>query len=307
MTDTQRPDPRPVPAPDPNTDTDRRRARPPALADQAQAAPSGPVIVRRHSLVTRLWHWSSAGLLVVMLMSGMAIFNAHPRLYWGEYGANPDPAWLEIGVEEEAGFLRVGAAHFDTTGVLGTSMNAQGSMQPRAFPDWATLPSSGDLAGARRWHLTFAWFLLGVLSVYALWSLVFGHLWRNLIPGRSEMTPAHLWRCCKDHAALNFPKGAEARNYNAIQKLTYAFVLLGLFPLIVLTGLCMSPAFNAAVPWLLDLFGGRQSARSIHFITSTLFVLFIIIHVAMVLAAGPWNHIRSMITGRYRLPQERAR
>ena len=109
------------------------------------------------------------------------------------------------------------------------------------------------------------------------------------------------------HATLRFPKGEAARRYNVLQKLAYLGVLLVLLPVMVLTGLTMSPAMDATWPWLLDLFGGRQSARSIHFIAAWLLVLFVVVHLVMVVLAGPLNEIRSMITGRYRLPEEEPR
>lgn len=260
--------------------------------------------IRRHRLSTRLWHWVNAGTLVVMLMSGLMIFNAHPRLYWGAFGANADPAWLEIGAEGTRGYLRLGGTELDTTGVLGVSRR-DGQLWAVAFPGWATLPSGYDLALARRWHLTFAWLLAGGLAAYAVASLANGHLWRDLRPRARELAPGHLWAEVKAHARLDFPKGEAARRYNTLQKLSYLLVLVGLLPAMVLSGLAMSPAMDAAAPWLLDLFGGRQSARSVHFIAAWLLVGFVVVHLAMVLLAGPVNEVRSMITGRYRLPEAR--
>ena len=271
------------------------------------AQPGRPGVVRRHNLVTRLWHWVNAGIFLVMLMSGLCIFNAHPRLYWGAYGANPDPAWLEITAAEEIGYLRIGKSQFETTGVLGVSASAQGKMQERAFPGWATLPANGDLAAARRWHLTFAWLMVPPLVIYALWSLVCGHLRRDLLPRWRDLHARNLWHTCRDHAMLRFPRGAAAARYNPVQKLTYLFVVVGLIPLMVLSGLAMAPAFDAVVPWVVDAFGGRQSARSVHFVCAALLVAFVVVHVAMVLLCGPLNHTRSMITGWLRLPPERPR
>lgn len=272
--------------------------------DAAQA-PSGGDLVRRHRLSTRIWHWINAGVLLLMLMSGLMIFNAHPHLYWGQYGANPDPAWLEIGSQAGKGFLRIGNIRIETTGFLGRWQDASGRSYNRAFPGWATIPSNYNLALSRRWHLTFAWvFALGIV-VYGLWSLFNGHLWRDLLPARSELGPSHIWREIKHHATLNFAKGAAALSYNTLQKLTYLGVFLVL-ALAVLTGLTMSPGMDAIWSWLLDLFGGRQSARSIHFIAATLLVLFFIVHMVMVLLVGPFNEIRSMITGRFRLPKEKS-
>ena len=104
---------------------------------------------------------------------------------------------------------------------------------------------------------------------------------------------------------LNFPKGAAALNYNILQKASYLGVILVLIPVMILTGLTMSPSMDATWPWLLDVFGGRQSARSIHFIASTLLVVFFIVHLVMVILAGPFNEVRAMITGYFRLPKEK--
>ncbi|MFT3974021.1 MAG: cytochrome b/b6 domain-containing protein [Amaricoccus sp.] len=267
-------------------------------------APGGGEVVRRHRLSTRLWHWVNAGALVVLLMSGLMIFNAHPRLYWGAYGANADPAWLEIGAAAGRGYLRIGGTEVDTTGVLGVSAR-DGRLWAVAFPGWATIPSGYDLALARRWHLSFAWVLAAGLAAYAAASLVNGHLWRDLAPRRAELAPRHLWAEVKAHARLDFPAGEAARHYNTLQKLAYLAVLVGLLPAMVLSGLAMSPAMDAAAPWLLDLFGGRQGARSVHFIVAWLLVGFVVVHLAMVLLAGPFNEVRSMVTGRYRLPEAR--
>ena len=261
-------------------------------------------IVFRHRLSTRLWHWTNAVVFLVMLMSGLMIFNAHPRLYWGQYGANPDPAWLEIGTDGERGFLRVGDLTIGTTGVLGF-WSDQNGQHARAFPSWATIPSTYNLALSRHWHLTFAWLFAGGILLYLGWSLLNGHLRRDLAPRPAELKPGHLLADIKAHATLSLPRGEAARNYNTLQKLAYLGVLGVLLPMMVLAGLAMSPAMGAAWPWLLDLFGGRQSARSIHFIAAFLLVVFVLVHLAMVVLAGPFNEIRSMITGRYRLPREK--
>jgi Ni/Fe-hydrogenase b-type cytochrome subunit len=273
--------------------------------DRSVDAPSrrGGALVRRHRLSTRLWHWVNVVAFVILLMSGLMIFNAHPRLYWGQYGANYDPAWLEIGDADGRGYLRIGELSVDTTGLLG-ARSVDGRVQERAFPGWATIPTGYDLALGRRWHLTFAWVFAAGIAGFALWSLFNGHLWRDLLPKRAELRPGHVWTEIRRHAALNFPRGDAARRYNVLQKLAYVGVLL-LLPLMVLTGLTMSPSIAAAWPWLLDLFGGRQTARSIHFIVAWSLVLFVLVHLAMVVLTGPVNQIRAMITGRYRLPKEK--
>lgn len=268
--------------------------------------PMGGDLVKRHHLATRIWHWINALTLLVMLMSGLTIFNAHPRLYWGEYGANPDHAWLEIGAENGGGYIRVGEAQITTTGVFGLWVDGEGQPQNRAFPSWATIPSDYNLADARLWHFFFAWVLALALGAFMLLSLANRHLWRDLRIRLSELSPARIWHDIKEHAHLRFPTGAAALDYNILQKLSYVGVIFGLLPLVILTGLTMSPTMDAAWPWLLDMFGGRASARSLHFIAAFLLFAFFVVHMVMVVLAGPFNEVRSMVTGWYRLPRVRA-
>ncbi|MEO7385422.1 MAG: cytochrome b/b6 domain-containing protein [Gammaproteobacteria bacterium] len=262
-------------------------------------------VVKRHRLATRLWHWTNALALLIMLMSGLMIFNAHPMLYWGEFGANADPAWLAIGDSGGNGYLRLGSKEIDTTGILGRWVDARGEIQTRAFPSSVTLPSGYSLADARLWHLAFAWVLALSLAAYMVWSLFSRHIQRDLRITAVEITPAHLWHDVKNHAQLRFPTGAAALRYNILQKLSYVGVIFLLLPAVILTGLTMSPGMDAAWHWLLSVFGGRQSARSLHFIAAMLLVAFVVVHLLMVVLAGPINEIRSMITGRYRLPDRR--
>ena len=266
---------------------------------------SEPVRVYRHRLPTRVWHWVNAVTLLVLLMSGLMIFNAHPRLYWGAYGANFDRAWLVIGSTADAGYLRVGDWKIDTTGVLGRWTDAQGVIKTWAFPGWATIPTSYSLADGRRWHLLFAWLLSVGLTLYMVWTLFGGHLRKDLHVRAAEWSPRHIWQDVKDHARLRFPRGQAAARYGVLQKFSYIGVIFVALPLMIATGLTMSPGMNAAWPWLLDVFGGRQSARSIHFITAWALVAFFLVHIAMVLLAGPINEVRSMVTGWFRLPPER--
>jgi thiosulfate reductase cytochrome b subunit len=255
-------------------------------------------LVRRHRLSTRLWHWVNALTLLVMAMSGLMIFNAHPRLYWGAYGANDDAAWLEFGAwADDAGVNHGGITWlgqtWETTGVFGLSRGADGAELALAFPGWMTLPSTYDLALARSWHLAFAWGLAGGLALYLVWSLVNGHIRRDLHIGLAQWSPRVIGRDVVDHLRFRFHDGA----YGVLQKLAYAGVLFGLLPLMIASGLALSPGMDAAAPWLLDVFGGRQSARSLHFIGLIGIVLFVVVHLAMVLASGPVNQLRGMITG----------
>ena len=228
-------------------------------------------LVLRHRWPVRLWHWLNAGLLYILFTSGLGIFNAHPRLYWGQFGANFDHPWLKL----------------------------------EHFGRWVTLPAHYDLAMSRHWHLTAAPIFAFALLAYMLWALLGRHIARDLAFRKGELAPRHVWRDIIDHARLRFPTGQAALRYNVLQKASYIAVIFVALPLIILTGLTMSPGMNAAWPWLVDLFGGRQSARSIHFITAFALVAFFLVHLTMVLLAGPANELRSMITGRYRLPEER--
>ena len=267
-----------------------------------------PRRVFRHRRATRLWHWVNLIALFTLLMSGLMIFNAHPRLYWGQYGANLETPWLEIGSTETAGYLKIGNRRWDTSGVLGRWQDGQGNLQRRAFPGWATLPSTYNLAMGRRWHLSFAWLFAFGLLAFMLRSLWNGHFRRDLVFRREEVRPRAVWQDVKDHLRLRFHRGGEDEaRFNILQKASYAGVLFGLLPLMILTGLAMSPGMNAAWPWLLDLFGGRQSARSIHFIVAALLVGFILVHVLLVVLSGPINGIRSMITGEFVLRREKGK
>ena len=276
------------------------------MADQREETENGSAFVRRHRFSTRVWHWVNAATFIVMLMSGLMIFNAHPRLYWGEYGANHDAAWLEIAVTPRGeGVLNVADFTIRTTGVLGVSTDAEGTQQELAFPGWATIPSRYSLADARLWHLAFAWVLAVGLLVFLLWSLVSGHLQRDIHITRREWRVTNIWHDIKEHARLRFPRGEAALRYSTLQKLAYAGVLFLMLPLVIATGLAMSPGMDAAWPWLTQVLGGRQSARSIHFVVAFALLAFLIVHLAMVMLSGPLNGIRAMITGWYRLPPER--
>jgi thiosulfate reductase cytochrome b subunit len=265
-------------------------------------------LLYRHRWPTRIWHWLNALAIIMLLMSGLMIFNAHPRLYWGRYGANFDRPWLQIGpTRSGGGVVQIGTVALPTNGVLGHWRDQQGHVQTRAFPYWLTIPSHYSLAGGRRWHFLFAWLFVLSGAGYVVASLLNRHFVRDLKPRPGELAPRHLWADIKDHARLRLPTGDAAARYNILQKLAYIGVIFVAIPLMILTGLTMGPGFNAAFPWLLDLFGGRQSARSIHFLCAMAIVAFIAVHLTMVVLAGPVNEIRSMISGWFRVPPEKQR
>jgi thiosulfate reductase cytochrome b subunit len=266
---------------------------PAAIPDEA-----GPLVYRQ-SAWTRLTHWLWAVALFFMLLSGLQIFNARPQLYIGDQsGFTFDNTVFQIGAENTdagpRGYTEIFGKRFDTTGVLGWS-GPEGSESARAFPSWATIPSYYDLGTARVVHFFFAWILSATLLLWLAASLINGHLRRDLAPRLDDLR--QLPRDIADHAKLRFH---HAREYNTLQKLAYGGVLFVLLPLMVLTGLSMSPSMNSILPFLPEVFGGRQTARTIHFTVMVLLVLFFIVHMLMIVAAGPINELRSIVTGWYR-------
>lgn len=222
----------------------------------------GRLEIWRHPWPVRVTHWVNVICLVFLLMTGLQILRAHPHLYWGLASTFDDP-WLSIA----------------------------------SIPGWLTLPSYRDLATGRNWHFFFAWIFVANGMLYLLYILFSGRLARMLEPSRAEL--AHLPDSVVEHARLKFPEGEAARTYNVIQKLTYLIVLLILLPMMLVTGLAMSPTMNAAIPELLQILGGRQSARTLHFIAAMGITTFAVVHVLLVFLSGPVNNLRAMITGWY--------
>lgn len=222
--------------------------------------PGGRLLVFRHPAWVRLTHWINVVAVVALLMSGLNILMAHPHLYWGLRSTFADP-WLSI----------------------------------PAPPDWAMIPPVRDLARARNWHFLFAWVFVINGLIYLVWALAAGRFRRRLWPTVEEMRG--LGDSVAEHARLRFPADERARVYNVLQKLTYLAMVLVVLPMMLVTGLSMSPAFNAVGGLLLELMGGRQSARTLHFLSAGLIVLFILVHVGLVIWTGPLNNMRAMITG----------
>ncbi len=268
------------------------------------AAKPASYLYLRHRWPVRLTHWLNVLSLTILLMSGLSIFNAHPSLDWGKSSYTGRPSFFEITSRVDAqgqpvGITRVFGYDFVTTGVLGISTSADGQVSALAFPGWATIPSRYSLAGARLWHFFFAWLLVLNGLVYLTYVVFSRHLKKDLAPTRQD------WRgiagSVRDHLRLRHPQGEAARDYNVLQKLAYLVVIFGLLPLIVLAGWAMSPWLNSLLPGWVDLLGGRQSARALHFIVAWLLVAFVAIHVFEVVVSGLRNHLRSMVTGRYRI------
>ena len=217
--------------------------------------------MKRHALSTRLWHWLNLLCVVVLFMSGLTISNAHRRLYWGDWGFEASQAWL---------------------------------MVPR-FPDWMTIPGYYSLAVARDWHILMAWpFALGLLFMWIA-MMVNRHFKRDIVTRRREWRPSAIWRDVVEHLKLNFDH--HEGKYNFLQKLAYGLVLGVFLPMMIFTGISISPGMEPTFGWLVDLLGGRQSARSLHFIFAFAIVGFFIVHVLLVILSGPIRQMQDMITG----------
>lgn len=265
--------------------------------------------IYRHTVAVRLTHWINVLCLALLLLSGLQLFNFHPALYWGNYGYRGVPTVFSISGEvdpetrEPIGTTQIGDYSFDTTGVLGVTYDWDGRAHGGAFPRWATLGT--DLAVTRDWHFLMAWLLVINGAIYLLFGIFSGHFRRDLAPSSRELRPRHILDDLWNHIRLRRPRGEAAKHYNVLQKVTYIVVIFLLLPAIVLSGLTMSPAVTAAAPFLFDLFDGRQSARTVHFIAANLLLLFVLVHVVQVALFGAYNLMRSMITGRYAIPPER--
>lgn len=269
------------------------------VSHDRRAAESDAKLVYRQNGLTRLTHWVWAVAMFFLLVSGLQIFNARPDLYIGQQsGFGFDNSILDIYAVNTpngpAGQTKLFGQVFDTTGWLGMSGDP---MQPDflGFPAWSTIPSYRDLATGRVVHFFFAWIFVGTLAIWLIQALASGHLWRDIILKPRDI--GGLPRDIFDHIRLRFSHG---RTYTPLQKVAYFGIFIIAFPLIILTGLTMSPGMDAAWPWLLELFGGRQTARTIHFFTMVAFVLFFVVHIVMVVLANPINELRSMITGYYK-------
>ncbi len=272
---------------------------------QVAALPvAGGYVYRRHALAVRVMHWINVVALTILLMSGLGIFNAHPALYWGKSSYNGEPPVLQMTAVDtpqggKRGVTRILGHEFSTDGVLGVSKQAGGQLAIRGFPWWLTIPDAQWLSMSRAWHFFFAWVLVINGLAYVGYSLLTRHLARDLAPTRVDL--AGIGRSIVDHLHFRHPHGEESKRYNVLQKFAYLAVVFVLLPLTILMGLGMSPRVNALWPGWVDLFGGRQSARTIHFICAWLIVAFVAIHVFEVIITGLWNNLRSMITGRYRV------
>jgi thiosulfate reductase cytochrome b subunit len=237
-----------------------------------------------HALRVRITHAFIAGAVLTLAFSGFMILLVHPRLYWGKVGNDLMPALIELPLNRNHQ-----PEHYATETVWQDGARSYIS----ATRDYPIFNQNG---WARSLHFLAAWILVPAALVYQLLGLGSGHLRRDILPGLRELAPANLWRDVRAHLAA--PAATHVGPpYNLLQKLSYSFVAVIALPLMVLTGITMSPAITAAAPWLLDLFGGSQSARTIHFFTFALLLLFVIAHLAMVALAGLRRQVRGITIG----------
>jgi thiosulfate reductase cytochrome b subunit len=265
--------------------------------------PRAPQALYRHSATVRLVHWITAAAVVVLVMSGLQIFNAHPALYWGQKSNFRSPlASIDTAIidDRRVGVTRVLGQQWVTTGTLGLSGNSEDPV-PRGFPAWSTLPAQQDLAAGRSWHFLAAWVLVIGGLVYLVAGFVTGHIRRDILLTFGELRG--IGHSVVEH--LRF-RSAASPTYNVLQKLAYCFLLFFVFPALTLSGLTMSPGLDAALPFLTSIFDGRQSARTVHFLAASTIVLFVVVHVIMVFVSGPLNLLRSMVTGWFYLEPRRS-
>ena len=255
-------------------------------------------LVYRHNRITRFTHWTNAIALLILFMSGLMIFNAHPHLYWGST-SDPEKAFFSIAASNDEGdvrgYVKLYGQQVDTTGFLGVQQGPLGP-SPRAFPSWLTVPGYYSLAGGRRWHFFFGWLFALNGFLYVIFNLTVGHMRKFFFtPRDAAQVPAMIGYYLR--LRKESPQEGE---YNPLQKMAYTSVFVILTPLVLLSGMAMSPQLNVAFNWLPAMFGGRQSARAIHFILAFGFLFFTFGHVCMVLTHGFLNNMRSMTTGWYR-------
>src|SRR5271169_940947 len=227
-------------------------------------------ITARHSALVRVTHWITTLCFLALLVTGAEIVVSHPRFYWGETGN----IW--------------------TTPLFKLPIPSSRALVPTGYG--YVLPDQNGWS--RYLHFQAAWVVVLTGLLYFIYGLFTGHFRRNLLPAGADLS----WRSFSSAIAKNLrferPSAAEAWSYNVLQRLTYLFVIFVLFPLIIWTGLAMSPAFVSAVPATVTLLGGQQSARTIHFFVTVALVLFLLVHIVMIFLAGFWSRMRAMITGR---------
>ncbi len=264
-------------------------------------APVAGQRVYRHTIAARVTHWLWTLAMLVLVMSGLQIFNAAPYLDASD-NSNPARRILSFDAQKTADGKPIGTTTvfghtFTTTHVLGYTDDGQGGEEERAFPGALTLPATQDLADGRVWHLFFGWVLVLSLVTYIVVGAIRKDL-RELILRPSDLPKLLPMQLYYFHLRKEPPPHGT---YNPLQKAAYTVVLFGFIPLIILTGMALSPGIDAISGPLVWILGGRQFARTWHFSLMVLLIGYFATHMVLVFSTGPWNNIRSMITGWYRL------
>ena len=236
----------------------------------AAAAVRAKIVRPRHSALVRATHWITTLSFLALLLTGVEILISHPRFYWGETGNVLTPPLFTIPIPASRSTVPTGYGY--------------------VLPD--------QNGWSRYLHFQSAWVLVLTGLLYVILGALNGHFRRNLLPARAHLSPRALWTVIGKHLRLAPASEKEAWSYNVLQRLTYLFVIFILFPLVIWTGLAMSPAIVSAVPATVTILGGQQSARTIHFFVSVLLVLFLVVHVFMVCLSGFRTRMRAMIAGR---------
>jgi len=224
----------------------------------------------RHSALIRATHWITVLSFLALLVSGIEILISHPRFYWGENGNVLTPVLFKLPIPSSRSLVPTGYGY--------------------VLPD--------QNGWSRYLHFQSAWLVVLTGLLYVTAGFVSGHFRKNLLPREKDLSWRAFWKTIVSHARFERPSAGEAWSYNLLQRLSYLFVIFVLFPLVIWTGLAMSPAFTSAVPASVTLLGGRQSARTIHFFVAVALLLFLLVHVGMVCFVGFRSRMRSMITGR---------
>jgi thiosulfate reductase cytochrome b subunit len=253
------------------------------MALRADAAPTG--VPRRHALWVRVSHWIVTASVLTLVFSGFEILMVHPRLYWGEAGNDLTRAWLELPISRNY-------KHGGWSTPVPFFENAGGPVSARR-----TYQIFNQNGWGRSLHFLAAWGMLLPGAIYLVIGLFRGHFRAHIWPGARELAPRHILRDVVDHVYFRIPPASGGPQYGVLQKTSYALVIFVAAPMMVLSGVTMAPAFTAAFPALLDIFGGYQSARTIHFLTFVSLALFVSVHVVMVIASGFRRQIRGMTVG----------
>ena len=232
----------------------------------------------RHSALVRTTHWIIALSFLALLVSGVEILISHPRFYWGENGNVLTPVLFKLPIPSSRSLVPTGYGY--------------------VLPD--------QNGWSRSLHFQSAWLVVLTGLVYVIAGFLTGHFRNNLLPRGEEVSWRALGKTIASHLRFEPLSAAEAWTYNLLQRLSYLFVIFILFPMVIWTGLAMSPAFTSAFPESVTLLGGRQSARTIHFFVASSLLLFLLVHVGMVWFAGFRSRMRTMITGRIDGPLEGA-